>query len=151
MTFMIKTVVCKKEGCSGNEFYIQTINNKLKITCRECNTEILLDANSDGYLMLSKCSKCNNKMFKLFNDENNNKIYAKCTKCGAPPEIIYIDEDGIQVSYESKILQSIKELINKVDQRVYNLEIKVDAVEKGQDILEESLAYINKYIVESKN
>ena len=90
-------------------------------------------------------------MFKLFNDENNNKIYAKCTKCGAPPEIIYIDEDGIQVSYESKILQSIKELMNKVDQRVYNLEIKVDAVEKGQDILEESLAYINKYIVESKN
>ena len=148
---MIKTVFCKKEGCSGNEFYIETINNKLKIICRECKTEFFLEANNDGYLMLSKCSKCNNEVFKLFTDASNNKIYVKCTKCGAPPEIIYLDEDGIQVSYESKVLQNIKELMNKVDQRVYNLEIKIDAMEKGQDILEESLAYINKYIVDSKN
>ena len=38
----------------------------------------------------------------------------------------------------------------QVDQRICNLEVKVEAMERGQDVLEESLAYINKYIVENK-
>jgi len=37
-----------------------------------------------------------------------------------------------------------------VDQRVCNLEIKVKNMERGQNILEESLAYINKYIVDKQ-
>ena len=38
--------------------------------------------------------------------------------------------------------------MNQVDQRVCNLEVKIQTMEHGQEILEESLAYINKYIVE---
>ena len=36
----------------------------------------------------------------------------------------------------------------KIDQRICNLEIKVDGLEKGQELLEESLAYINRYMSE---
>ena len=28
---MVRTVVCKKDGCSGNEFYITTKDNKLNL------------------------------------------------------------------------------------------------------------------------
>lgn len=150
MTFMIKTVVCKKEGCSGNQFYIETINNKLKIICRECRTENIIDMNNNEFIMLSNCSKCDGNIFKLFIDLETNKVYVKCIKCGAPPDMVYVDEDGVQVTYEDKILQSIKEIMNRVDQRVCNLEMKIDGIEKGQDILEESLAYINKYLVMDK-
>ena len=38
----------------------------------------------------------------------------------------------------------------QVDQRVCNLEIKVESMEHSQEVLEESLAYINKYIVEQR-
>lgn len=151
MAFMIKTVVCKREGCSGNEFYIETIENKLKLVCKECRTEILIDINNNEFIMLPHCSECNNDVFKLFMDIENKKVYVKCTKCGAPPEMVYIDDDGVQVTYEVKLLQSIKLLMNRLDQRMCNLEVKLDALEKGQDILEESLAYINNYIVSDKS
>ena len=54
----------------------------------------------------------------------------------------------MQVSYEAKLLNDIKELMHQLDQRIYSLEQKVQEIESGQNILEESLAYINKYIVE---
>ena len=57
-------------------------------------------------------------------------------------------EDGIQVSYEAKLLNDIKGLMSLVEQRIYNLEVNVKDLERGQNLLEQSLAYINKYIVE---
>ena len=75
-------------------------------------------------------------------------IYAKCTECGGTPEKIYIDSDGIQVSYEAKLLNDIKELMYQLDQRICNLEVKLQDLEGSQGILEESLAYINRYLVE---
>ena len=62
--------------------------------------------------------------------------------------LAYIDSDGIQVSYESKLLNDIKELLYLLEQRMYNLEVKVQSLESSQGILEESLAYINRYLVE---
>lgn len=38
--------------------------------------------------------------------------------------------------------------MHQVDQRVCNLELKVEGLEKGHELLEESLAYINKYMCE---
>ena len=38
--------------------------------------------------------------------------------------------------------------MNQVDQRVCNVELKIETMERGQEIIEESLAYINKYIVQ---
>lgn len=142
--------MCQKEGCCGNKFFIETINDNLQITCKDCGTKYLFDISYYDFIMLSNCSKCNNDTFKLFKDVEKEGIYAKCTECGAPPEKVYIDSDGIQVSYESKLLHDIKELMYQVDQRICNLEVKVEAMERGQDVLEESLAYINKYIVENK-
>ena len=75
-------------------------------------------------------------------------IYAKCVECGSTPEKIYIDSDGIQVSYEAKLLNDIKELMYQLDQRICNLEVKLQDLEGSQGILEESLAYINRYLVE---
>ena len=61
-----------------------------------------------------------------------------------------MDADGVQVSYEGKLLHDIIELMCQVEQRICNLEIKVEQVERAQEMLEESIAYINKYIVEQR-
>lgn len=45
-------------------------------------------------------------------------------------------------------MQDIKQLMNQIDQRVCNLEMKIEGLEKGQELLEESLAYINRYMSE---
>ena len=41
-------------------------------------------------------------------------VYAKCIKCGYPPERVYIDVDGVQVTYEAKLLNDIKELMHQL-------------------------------------
>ena len=47
-----------------------------------------------------------------------------------------------------KLLNDIKEVMNLLEQRIYNLEGNIKDLENGQNLLEQSLAYINKYIVE---
>ena len=145
---MIRTVVCEKEGCSGNIFSIESEDGRLKLICKNCSSEYYLDTNYYDFIMLSICSKCNNDTFKVFRDTEKEGIYAKCTECGGTPEKIYIDSDGIQVSYEVKLLNDIKELMYQLDQRICNLEVKLQDLEGSQGILEESLAYINRYLVE---
>lgn len=143
---MVQTVVCKKDGCSGNEFSIATEDNEIRLSCKNCGSTYYYDVSYYEFIMLSNCEKCNNDIFKVFNNLEKKGIYAKCTRCGSPPEKVFIDDDGVQVTYESKLLQDIKQIMNKIDQRIYNLEMKVDGLEKGQELLEESLAYINKYM-----
>lgn len=145
---MIRTVVCEKEGCSGNTFYIETDNNNLKLTCENCGSQYEVDISYYDFIMLSNCSKCNNDTFKIFRDLDKEGIYAKCTKCGSTPEKIYIDSDGIQVSYEVKLLSDIKEVMYLIEQRVCNLEMRLQDLERGQSTLEESLAYVNKYLID---
>lgn len=145
---MIRTVVCEKEGCSGNQFLIESSENNLHLTCKNCGSNYNFDISYYDFVMLSNCSKCNNDTFKIFRDIDKEGIYVKCTECGSTPEKIYIDSDGIQVSYEAKLLNDIKELMYLIEQRVCNLEMKLQDIESGQNILEESMAYINKYLVE---
>ena len=45
-------------------------------------------------------------------------------------------------------LSEIKEAIHLVEQRVCNLEMKMEHVEIGQGTIEESLAYVNKYLID---
>ncbi len=75
--------------------------------------------------------------------EKSGKVIARGT-------LVYMDADGVQVSYEGKLLHDIRELMCQVEQRICNLEIKVEQVERAQEMLEESIAYINKYIVEQR-
>ena len=145
---MIRTVVCKKDGCKGNEFYILTEDNKLKLTCKECKSTYYYDVSHYDFTMLSNCEKCNNDTFKVLFDLEKYGGYAKCTDCGYPPEKVFIDAEGIQVTYEAHLLQDIKQIMNQIDQRVCNLEMKIESLEKGQELLEESLAYINRYMSE---
>ena len=130
---MMRTVVCKKDGCSGNEFYISMEEEKVKAKCKECGSIYLFDLGIDDF----------NKLFK---DPQKDRLYVKCIECGAPPERVFIDDEGMQVTYQEKLLHDIKHLMQQIDQRVCNLEIKVEGLEKGQELLEESLAYINKYM-----
>lgn len=145
---MIRTVVCEKDGCSGNSFFIQTEGNNLVLTCQNCGSKYEFDISYYDFTILSNCSKCNNDLFKIFRDTDKEGIYAKCVECGAGPEKIYIDSDGIQVSYEGKLLNDVKELMYLIEQRICNLEVKLQDLESSQGILEESLAYINRYLVE---
>lgn len=146
---MIRTVVCQKEGCNGNSFYIKTEDNKLVLMCTECDSLYEFDVSYYEFTMLSNCCSCNNDTFKIFKDTEKEGIYAKCVKCGNPPEKIYVDTDGNQVSYNDKILNDVKEIIYRVDQRVCNLERKIEHLEGGQELIEESLAYVTKFLSEN--
>lgn len=146
---MIRTVVCEKEGCSGNRFLLESEEDKLCLICAQCNSKYEIDVSNEDFVMLPNCSNCNNDIFKIFRDVDKNSVYAKCSKCGSVPERIYIDSDGVQVSYEAKLLNDIKEIMNLVEQRIYNLEVNVKDLERGQNVLEQSLAYINRYLVEN--
>jgi hypothetical protein len=145
---MVRTIVCKKDGCSGNEFYIVTEDNKLKLVCKDCGSTYYYDVSYYDFVMLSNCEEFNNDTFKVFNNLDKQGIYAKCSKCGAPPEKVFIDDEGVQVTYEAKLLQDIKQFMYQIDQRICNLEMKIEGLEKGQELLEESLAYINRYMSE---
>jgi len=76
---MVRTVVCQKEGCCGNAFYIETIDNKIQVTCKDCGSKYLFDFSQYDFTVISSCSICNNDTFKLFKDVDNGNIYAKCT------------------------------------------------------------------------
>ena len=145
---MIRTIVCEKDGCSGNEFMIETENGYLKLTCDKCKSKYEVDVSFYDFVILSNCSKCNNDKFKIFRDTETNNVYIKCTKCGDAPQKVYVDADGVQISYEAKLLNEIKESILLMERRLSTLEGKIQGVESGQAVLEESLAYINRYLVE---
>lgn len=146
--YMIRTVVCEKEGCSGSRFNIVTDANKIILTCDQCNNKYSYDISYYDYIMLSNCSKCNNDTFKVFRDVEKDGVYATCTECGSVPEKVYIDPDGVQVSYEGKLLNDIKNTLHLVEQRMYNLEVNIQDLEKGQGMLEHSIAYINRYLID---
>ncbi len=129
---MIRTVVCEKNRCSGSRFKIVTDNNELLLTCDKCNSQYNHDISYYDFIMLSNCSKCNNDTFKVFKDADRDGIYATCTECGAAPEKIYIDPNGVQVSYEGKLLNDIKGTLDLVEQRMCTLEIKIKDIERGQ-------------------
>mgnify|MGYP004444311437 FL=1 len=145
---MIRTVVCEKDGCSGNKFLIETESGYLKLTCDNCGSKYELGTKWYEFVILSNCSCCNNNTFKVFKDTESENVYIKCTKCGEAPDKIYVDEDGVQISYEGKILSDIKEAISLMERRMSSLEGKLQGLEAGQNVLEESLAYINRYLVE---
>lgn len=145
---MIRTMVCQKSGCSGNKFYMQSDDTKSQLTCNQCNSKYTIENDSQEFVMLPNCVNCNNDIFKVFRDIDKKRVYAKCTECGGEPEKIYIDSDGIQVTYEAKLLNDIKAIMNLVEQRIYNLEVKIQDLESGQGLLEQSLAYINRFLVD---
>lgn len=145
---MIRTFVCEKDGCSGNRFYLESEEDKLSLICAQCKSRYNIDVSNNDYIILPNCSNCNNDTFKVYRDLDKNNVYVKCSSCGAVPEKIYVDSDGVQVSYEAKLLNDIKQIMNLVEQRIYNLEGNVKDLERSQSILEQSLAYINRYLVE---
>ncbi len=122
----------------------------MSVVCKECNSEYKYETENNSLLMLSTCSNCNNDTFKVFKDTESNNIYAKCIVCGNPPENIFIDADGNQVSYESKILNDIKDMVYRVEQRISNLEREVESLGSGQVLIEQSMAYINQFLSENK-
>ena len=145
---MIRTVVCEKEGCSGNEFLIESKDNEIVLKCSNCKQEHEIKLMVEDYKLVSNCSKCDNDKFKIFRDTENNEIYIKCIRCSGVPEKLYFDSDGNNVSYEIKLLNDVKNIINVLDQRVCSLESELRNIEVGQMTLEESIAYVNKFLLE---
>ena len=143
---MVRTLVCEKKGCNGNSFYIESKDSKMILTCKECKSVYEVDNNSGDCKILSNCSNCNGEFFKVFKDTESGKIYAKCIECGNPPEQFYLDLEGNQLSYEGKLLMDIRDRMIHLEQKVWGLEEKLEALENGQELIEQSLAYINKYV-----
>lgn len=73
---MIRTIVCQREGCNGNAFYINSHDGEMSVVCKECNSEYKYETENNSLLMLSTCSNCNNDTFKVFKDTESNNIYA---------------------------------------------------------------------------
>ena len=145
---MLRTFVCEKEGCSGNSFFIESFEENLNLVCCSCNKKYENKETRYNYIILPNCSSCNNETFKVYRETEKNKMFFKCVKCGSVPEKIFLDSDGVQVSYEVKLLNDIKEVMKLVDQRIYNLENSMKDLENGQGVLEQSLAYINRYLID---
>ncbi|MGL4762315.1 MAG: hypothetical protein ACRC6T_05120 [Sarcina sp.] len=145
---MIRTVVCEKEGCTGNSFYVENKDHKLSILCTECNSAYEYEYNEQGFILLSNCSSCKSEKFKVFRDTEIGKIYAKCIECGNPPEKICTDIDGNQISYNEKILLEVKDIVSRLEQNMMNLEIKFENLESNQSTSEMSLRYIMKFLTE---
>ncbi|MBD7916572.1 hypothetical protein H9660_15680 [Clostridium sp. Sa3CUN1] len=145
---MIRTFVCEKDGCSGNIFYLEGNEENLNLICSQCKSRYNINVTNKDYIIIPNCSNCSSETFKVYRDIERDDIYLKCSQCGSVPEKLYIDSDGVQVSYEAKLLNDIKQIMNLVEQRIYNLEVNVKDLEGGQNILEQSLAYINRYLVE---
>lgn len=143
---MIRTVVCSKEGCNGNAFFIETRDGMLIAKCKECGAKYEFDVSFYDYDLISSCTSCANDSFKLFKDSEKGSVFGKCTKCGNPPEKVYIDSDGNGVTYEGKKLNEVKDVLYLLEQRIFNIENKVDGLRGGQELLEESIAYLNKFL-----
>ena len=124
---------------SGFLIYIRNLNN--------------YENAAKNYLSLT-CSIFNGtnvvQTYEAVKDTESNNIYAKCIVCGNPPENIFIDADGNQVSYESKILNDIKDMVYRVEQRISNLEREAESLGSGQVLIEQSIAYINQFLSENK-
>ena len=145
---MIRTVVCEKEGCTSNSFYLENEYQKLSIICTQCSSSYEHLYNGHGFTLLSNCSSCRMDKFKVFKDVESEVIYAKCIECGNPPERVYLDTDGVQISYNEKLLTEVKNIVSNTEQRIMNLEEKVEALENGQNLSEVSLAYITKFLTD---
>lgn len=145
---MIRTVVCTKDGCSGNRFNLESEEDSLNLVCSQCKSRYNIDVSKNEYMIMPNCCNCNNDTFKVYKDIEKDNMYIECIKCGDAPDKVYVDLDGVQVSYEAKLLNDIKQIMNLVEQRIYNLEVNVKDLESSQNILEQSLAYINRYLVE---
>lgn len=143
---MIRTMVCEKEGCKGNSFFIDTEEDKILLTCGECGEKYIEDARTHDYVMLSNCCRCNNDSFKIFKETKKPGLYAKCTTCGNPPDKLYIDESGTQVSYEQKKLEELKGLINRLGERLDDIEDKTDILGADQQVIQQSLGYIAEFV-----
>ena len=87
---MIRTIVCQREGCNGNAFYINSHDGEMSVVCKECNSEYKYETENNSLLMLSTCSNCNNDTFKVFKDTESNNIYAKCIVCGNHQKIFLL-------------------------------------------------------------
>lgn len=145
---MIRTVVCEKEGCTGNSFYIESKDHSLSILCTQCKSSYEHDYTEHSFTLLSNCSSCKSDEFKVFKDTETGKIYAKCVECGNPPEKICTDIDGNQISYNEKILLDIKDVVSRLEQNMMNLEVKFENLESNQATSEMSLSYIMKFLTE---
>ncbi|MBC2581032.1 hypothetical protein [Clostridium sp. DJ247] len=78
---MINTMVCKKEGCSGNTFKVSVQRLKLILICAECkdfekyNKEMNLN-------IPTICSKCTGEVFKIGKNIETKEMVFQCMCCG---------------------------------------------------------------------
>ena len=62
---MIRTVVCEKEGCSGNTFFIETQGNNLVLTCEHCKSKYEFDISYYDFIIYENASLSYGKVNKI--------------------------------------------------------------------------------------
>jgi hypothetical protein len=114
---MLITRVCEKEGCSGNKFYVNTEDKKLKIKCVECGSIYNFQENM-RYIVAPTCIKCDYEQFKINRDNKNGELYINCVQCNNPPRKVYTDDNGTQVSYDQLVLVEIKNAVDELKEKM---------------------------------
>lgn len=102
---MIRTFICKSEGCPGNEFSIISNEEKVIIKCSSCGEEYEIQRNENN-IVTPLCGSCESEKFKVLTD--NEKTYFSCVKCGSSPRVIYVDYEGNQINFKEKLLLEIQ-------------------------------------------
>lgn len=114
---MIRTFICKEEGCPGNEFTIISSEESFKISCANCLATYEMPK-TNNVIVTPICSSCESEKFKVFMD--GEKIFLSCIKCNNPPRLLYLDMEGNQISYKESVFlelqnKNIDQLNGKLD------------------------------------
>ena len=48
---MIRTIVCQRDGCYGNAFYINSHDGELSVVFKECNSEYKYETENNSLMM----------------------------------------------------------------------------------------------------
>ena len=125
-------------------------NSEAKETMQ--SKEGILLENDNGKLLVSKdtIESLTNAVVKSF--ESAESVMTKVEVDNESHVKIYITlfvyPDAVIKDLTVSLQNDIKQTMNSVEQRIYNLEVNVKDLEGSQNILEQSLAYINRYLVE---
>jgi hypothetical protein len=146
---MLITEVCEREGCKGNRFYISTDGNVVSVKCSDCGEEYEY-SNKENIIVTPCCSKCDSELFKVFREKESDKVYFSCAKCGSIPRIVYVDEEGHQVSYEQLRVINIEKKLDELAKRIGELEEGFSELSYGTSSVSNTLEYVYNWVSDIK-
>lgn len=142
---MINTFVCKKDGCNGNKFRVNTENDKILLTCVECGEQYTEDIREQHCKVLPVCGHCGTDIYKVFKDTEEDAVHIKCVECGNPPDKVYFDLDGNDIPYAQLKFTELQQTLNSLVSRVQKIEAQIVGISDQTLDMRESIEDIHQW------